>query len=154
MKVFDEVESDPSKKTLLKALNIAKNFKPTGILGFGGGSSMDIAKLVSLLIGAEQNIEKENLQYSIMKFSASNKRWDKIGNLDFSFSNKRNYIYDYHQSLLKRSFNFFDENYLYLLIFNELYTFDFKNQIMIIDKISRKDINTVDSLDKLLGYFF
>ena len=34
------------------------------------------------------------------------------------------------------------------------YTFDFKNQIMIIDKISRKDINSVDSLDKLLGYFF
>ena len=57
VKVFDEVESDPSKKTLLKALNIAKNFKPTGILGFGGGSSMDIAKLVSLLIGTEQNIE-------------------------------------------------------------------------------------------------
>ena len=57
VKVFDEVDSDPSKKTLLKALNIAKNFKPTGILGFGGGSSMDIAKLVSLLIGTEQNIE-------------------------------------------------------------------------------------------------
>ena len=57
VKVFDEVESDPSKKTLIKALNIAKNFKPTGILGFGGGSSMDIAKLVSLLIGTEQNIE-------------------------------------------------------------------------------------------------
>ena len=57
VKVFDKVESDPSKKTLLKAINIAKNFKPTGILGFGGGSSMDIAKLVSLLIGTEQNIE-------------------------------------------------------------------------------------------------
>ena len=57
VKVFDEVESDPSKKTLLKAINIAKNFKPTGILGFGGGSSMDIAKLVALLIGTEQDIE-------------------------------------------------------------------------------------------------
>ena len=34
------------------------------------------------------------------------------------------------------------------------YTFDFKNQIMIIDKISQKDINTVDSLGKLLGHFF
>ena len=57
LEVFDDVESDPSKKTLIKALKIAKIFKPTGILGFGGGSSMDIAKLVSLLIGTEQDIE-------------------------------------------------------------------------------------------------
>ena len=57
LEVFDDVESDPSKKTLIKALERAKNFKPTGILGFGGGSSMDIAKLVSLLIGTEQDIE-------------------------------------------------------------------------------------------------
>ena len=57
LEVFDDVESDPSKKTLIKALKIAKNFKPTGILGFGGGSSMDIAKLVSLLIGTQQDIE-------------------------------------------------------------------------------------------------
>ena len=57
VKVFDEVESDPSIRTLLKTLKDAKNFKPTGILGFGGGSSMDIAKLVSLLMGNEQDIE-------------------------------------------------------------------------------------------------
>ncbi|MBL6675161.1 MAG: iron-containing alcohol dehydrogenase [Proteobacteria bacterium] len=57
VEVFDDVESDPSKKTLIKALDRAKTFKPTGILGFGGGSSMDIAKLVSLLIGTEQSIE-------------------------------------------------------------------------------------------------
>ena len=93
-----------------------------------------------------QNIEKENLQYSIMKFSASNKRWDKVGNLDFSFSNKRNYIYDYHQSLLKRSFNFFDENYLYLLIFNELYTFDFKNNFFTISDFSLDNINTLNKI--------
>ena len=57
LEVFDDVESDPSKKTLIKALKSAKNFKPTGILGFGGGSSMDIAKLISLLLGTEQDIE-------------------------------------------------------------------------------------------------
>ena len=57
LEVFDDVESDPSKKTLIKALKRAKNFKPTGILGFGGGSSMDIAKLISLLVGTEQDIE-------------------------------------------------------------------------------------------------
>jgi alcohol dehydrogenase class IV len=57
LEVFDDVKSDPSKKTLIKALERAKNFKPTGILGFGGGSSMDIAKLISLLVGTEQDIE-------------------------------------------------------------------------------------------------
>ena len=57
LEVFDDVESDPSKKTLIKVLKIAKIFKPTGILGFGGGSSMDIAKLISLLVGTEQDIE-------------------------------------------------------------------------------------------------
>ena len=57
LEVFDDVESDPSKKTIIKALKIAKIFKPTGILGFGGGSSMDIAKLISLLVGTEQDIE-------------------------------------------------------------------------------------------------
>ena len=57
LEVFDDVESDPSKKTLIKVLERAKTFKPTGILGFGGGSSMDIAKLISLLIGTEQDIE-------------------------------------------------------------------------------------------------
>lgn len=93
-----------------------------------------------------QNIEKENLQYSIMKFSASNKSWDKVGNLDFSFSNKRNYIYDYHQSILKRSFNFFDEKYLYLLIFNELYTFDFKNNFFTISDFSLNKINTLNKI--------
>ena len=55
--MFDDVESDPSKETLIKALDKARILKPTGILGFGGGSSMDIAKLVSLLLGTEQGIE-------------------------------------------------------------------------------------------------
>ena len=55
------------------------------------------------------------------------KKWDKIGTLDFKISNfdrynmnyyesNRDYIYDYHQSILKRSFNFFDDKNLYLLI--------------------------------------
>ncbi len=55
--IFNKVESDPSKSTLLKAFNEAANFKSTGVLGFGGGSSMDVAKLVSLLLGSNQNID-------------------------------------------------------------------------------------------------
>ena len=55
--IFNKVESDPSKSTLLKAFNEAKEFNATGCLGFGGGSSMDVAKLVSLLLGSNQDIE-------------------------------------------------------------------------------------------------
>ena len=57
VKIFDDVESDPSKSTLLKAFETAKEFNSTGVLGFGGGSSMDVAKLVSLLLGSNQDIE-------------------------------------------------------------------------------------------------
>ena len=55
--IFNKVESDPSKSTLLKAFQEATDFKSTGVLGFGGGSSMDVAKLVSLLLGSNQNID-------------------------------------------------------------------------------------------------
>ena len=55
--IFNKVESDPSKSTLLKAFDEAADFKSTGVLGFGGGSSMDIAKLISLLLGSNQNID-------------------------------------------------------------------------------------------------
>ena len=57
VKIFDDVESDPSKSTLLKAFESAKEFNSTGVLGFGGGSSMDVSKLVSLLLGSNQDIE-------------------------------------------------------------------------------------------------
>ena len=57
IKIFNDVESDPSKKTLLNAFNDAREFESTGVLGFGGGSSMDVAKLVSLLLGSNQQIE-------------------------------------------------------------------------------------------------
>ena len=55
--IFNKVESDPSKSTLLKAFDEATAFKSTGVLGFGGGSSMDVAKLISLLLGSSQNID-------------------------------------------------------------------------------------------------
>ena len=55
--IFNKVESDPSKSTLLKAFDEAADFKSTGVLGFGGGSSMDVAKLISLLLGTNQNID-------------------------------------------------------------------------------------------------
>ena len=57
VEIFDEVEADPSRKTLLSAIEIGKKFNATGIIGFGGGSSMDVAKLVALILGSNEDLE-------------------------------------------------------------------------------------------------
>tara|TARA_B110000503_G_C7147120_1_gene413526 strand:- start:1374 stop:2543 length:1170 start_codon:yes stop_codon:yes gene_type:complete len=57
IEIFDDVEVDPSKKTLLSAIEVGKKFKATGIVGFGGGSSMDVAKLVALILGSNEDLE-------------------------------------------------------------------------------------------------
>ena len=56
--IFDDVEADPSKKTLLKAIKVGKKIKATGVIGFGGGSSMDVAKLTALILGSGENLEE------------------------------------------------------------------------------------------------
>ena len=58
VEIFDDVEADPSKKTLLKAIKVGKKIKATGVIGFGGGSSMDVAKLTALILGSGENLEE------------------------------------------------------------------------------------------------
>ena len=58
VEVFDDVEADPSKKTLLKAIEIGKKINATGVIGFGGGSSMDVAKLAALILGSNENLDE------------------------------------------------------------------------------------------------
>jgi len=58
VEVFDDVEADPSQKTLLTAIEIGKKIKATGVIGFGGGSSMDVAKLSALILGSNEDLEK------------------------------------------------------------------------------------------------
>ncbi|MFX0138337.1 MAG: iron-containing alcohol dehydrogenase [Candidatus Hodarchaeota archaeon] len=48
-KIFDEVEPDPSDTTVLKGAEIAQEFKPDWIIAIGGGSSMDVAKMIWVL---------------------------------------------------------------------------------------------------------
>lgn len=55
--IFDRVEADPSQETLMAAVERGRDHKATGILGFGGGSSLDIAKLVALLIGSGEELD-------------------------------------------------------------------------------------------------
>lgn len=58
VEIFDDVEADPSKKTLIKAIEVGKKIKATGVIGFGGGSSMDVAKLTALILGSGENLEE------------------------------------------------------------------------------------------------
>ena len=58
VEIFEDVEADPSLKTLLNSIEVGKKMNATGVIGFGGGSSMDVAKLTSLILGSNENIEE------------------------------------------------------------------------------------------------
>jgi alcohol dehydrogenase class IV len=50
--LFDSVEADPSKDTLLAATEAGRAAGVTSVVGFGGRSPMDVAKLASYLLGS------------------------------------------------------------------------------------------------------
>lgn len=52
--VFDEVVADPPEAVVLEAAARARRADVGQVLGLGGGSSMDVAKLVALLARSEQ----------------------------------------------------------------------------------------------------
>ncbi len=56
--VYGEVEEDPSRATVEAATALAVEFGASGIVGFGGGSSMDVAKLVAALAGGDQPLDE------------------------------------------------------------------------------------------------
>ena len=58
IKIYDEVNEDPSIENLEAAIEEATIFLTTGILGFGGGSPMDVAKLTALLLGSNDKIDE------------------------------------------------------------------------------------------------
>jgi len=58
VEIFQDVEADPSIKTLFNAIAVGKKMNATGVIGFGGGSSMDVAKLTSLILGSEEDLEE------------------------------------------------------------------------------------------------
>lgn len=55
--VFDAVMADPTQEAVLNAVAVARDFRASGVIGFGGGSAMDVAKLVALLAGGEHAID-------------------------------------------------------------------------------------------------
>ncbi|MEP5324530.1 iron-containing alcohol dehydrogenase [Marinobacter alexandrii] len=55
--VFDGVVADPPVAVVEAALADARAANIDGVIGFGGGSSMDIAKLIALLIGGGEKLD-------------------------------------------------------------------------------------------------
>ena len=55
--VFSEINTEPSIGMLADALQAAEAAMPDAIVGLGGGSPMDVAKLAAALLGSEQKIE-------------------------------------------------------------------------------------------------
>lgn len=54
--VFDQVQADPPESIVLAATQRAVNGNVDGVIGLGGGSSMDVAKLVALLAKGEESL--------------------------------------------------------------------------------------------------
>lgn len=55
--VYDEVQADPPDHVVRAAAEKARAFGAQVVLGFGGGSSMDVAKLVAVLVDSSQPLE-------------------------------------------------------------------------------------------------
>jgi alcohol dehydrogenase class IV len=56
--VFSDVLADPPEAAVEAALAAARAFGADGVIGFGGGSSMDTAKLVALLAASGQTLQE------------------------------------------------------------------------------------------------
>ena len=55
--VFGEVKPEPDAPNLDKALALVAEGRPDVVIGFGGGSAMDLAKLVAVLPGSGQTLK-------------------------------------------------------------------------------------------------
>jgi alcohol dehydrogenase class IV len=55
--LFDAVEADPSRATLMAAVEAGREGGAAGVIGFGGGSPMDVAKLAAYLLGSGDDLD-------------------------------------------------------------------------------------------------
>ena len=55
--LYSDVQADPPAASVQDAVDAARNCRAQAVIGLGGGSSLDTAKLVALLCGREQALE-------------------------------------------------------------------------------------------------
>jgi alcohol dehydrogenase len=56
--VFDDVEPDPLVATARRAAEFARRFSPNGVVGLGGGSPLDIAKVTAAILSNDVPLEQ------------------------------------------------------------------------------------------------
>ncbi|MEC5160022.1 MULTISPECIES: iron-containing alcohol dehydrogenase [unclassified Janthinobacterium] len=56
VQVFSEVVADPPESVVMAAVQAARAFGADAVVGLGGGSSMDVAKLAAVLAGGAQDL--------------------------------------------------------------------------------------------------
>ena len=55
--IFAEVEADPSRATLETAVALGREHRVAAVIGFGGGSPLDVAKLAAYLLGSGDDLD-------------------------------------------------------------------------------------------------
>ena len=55
---FSDVVADPPRSLVDAAVEAARAHGATSVVGFGGGSSLDVAKLVALLLGSNEDLDE------------------------------------------------------------------------------------------------
>ncbi len=55
--VYDGVLADPPEAVIEDALAAGRSHRADGVIGFGGGSSMDVAKLAAFLLNSDQKLQ-------------------------------------------------------------------------------------------------
>lgn len=56
--IYDKVVSDPPERIVREAVELARSTGVNAVIGFGGGSSLDVAKLVSLLANSKEQLQE------------------------------------------------------------------------------------------------
>lgn len=56
--LYSEVVADPPENVVLEAVQAAHDARIDGVIGFGGGSSMDVAKVIAVLANSQQKISE------------------------------------------------------------------------------------------------
>lgn len=59
--IYSDVQADPAEHIILDAVNYAKREQVDVIIGFGGGSSMDVAKVIAILADPKQQQSIQDL---------------------------------------------------------------------------------------------
>ncbi len=68
VRVYDQVVADPPDSTVLDAVRAGREFGAQAVIGFGGGSPMDTAKVVAVLLSGEQPLET---MYGVQQVTAA-----------------------------------------------------------------------------------